>query len=128
MLLFLQKIIFSFMNQVFSLIEWIILDENQKILYNNKVKVLQLIHMGEMGGYKNARSNYLGNARQLIMLRILFCRVRNFLKKYYVIFEQQINLQKIVHFHLKMYNFFFLGYLLNKNNKRGLPFTEGFFC
>lgn len=111
MLLFLQKIIFSFMNQVFSLIEWIILDENQKILYNNKVKVLQLIHMGEMGGYKNARSNYLGNARQLIMLRILFCRVRNFLKKYYVIFEQQINLQKVVHFHLKMYNFFFLGYL-----------------
>lgn len=111
MLLFLQKIIFSFMNQVFSLIEWIILDENQKILYNNKVKVLQLIHMGEMGGYKNARSNYLGNARQLIMLRILFCRIRNFLKKYYVIFEQQINLQKVVHFHLKMYNFFFLGYL-----------------
>ena len=38
---------FSFMNQVFSLIEWIILDENQKILYNNKVKVLQLIHMGK---------------------------------------------------------------------------------
>ena len=35
------------MNQVFSLIEWIILDENQKILYNNKVKVLQLIHMGK---------------------------------------------------------------------------------
>jgi len=84
--------------------------------------------MGEMGGYKNARSNYLGNARQLIMLRILFCRIRNFLKKYYVIYKKQIKHQKGLSFHLKIYTFFVLGYLLNKNNKRSLPFTEGFFC
>lgn len=68
------------MNQVFSLIEWIILDENQKILYNNKVKVLQLIHMGEMGGYKNARSNYLGTPGSLLCLGFFFAGLGIFLR------------------------------------------------
>ena len=40
-----------------------------------------------------------------------FCRIRNFLKKYYVIFEKQIKHQKV----------YILRYLIDKNTKQKNP-------
>lgn len=90
------------MNQVFSLIEWIIMDKNPKILYNNKVKVLQLIHMGKWEDIKMLDQITWGTPGSLLCLGFFFCRIRNFLKKYYVIYKKQIKHQKGLSFHLKI--------------------------
>ncbi|WP_170955051.1 hypothetical protein [Bacillus cereus] len=56
-----------------------------------------------------------GTPGSLLCLGFFFCGVRNFLKKYYVIYKKQIKHQKGI-------------YLIKILNKRILPFTEGFFC
>lgn len=71
---------FSFMNQVFSLTEWIIMDKNPEILYNNKVKVLQLIHMGKWEDIKMLDQITWGTPGSLLCLGFFFAGLGIFLR------------------------------------------------
>ncbi|PFU30629.1 hypothetical protein COK69_23090 [Bacillus cereus] len=73
-LLFLQKDYF------FNLVVWIILDYTQKILYNNKVKVLQLIHMGKWEDIKMLDQITWGTPGSLLCLGFFFAGLGIFLR------------------------------------------------